>query len=97
MVVYVSEGGSDRTELIEALVQEGVTYQESRAGTEREMGVSSARMLKIQANLPEVFPVPAEFSQSEGDVRVWRLPSGKMIITDLDGNLDRIASPPPRY
>jgi hypothetical protein len=97
MVVYVTESGSDRKELTEILVQEGVTYQECRAKTERESFASSTRILEIQANLPEVFPVPPEFKESDSEVRVWRLPSGKLIITDLDGNLDRIAEPRPRY
>ncbi len=97
MVIYVNESGSDRTELTEALVQEGVTYQECQAKTTREMGTASWRMLEIQANLPEVFPVPSEFVQSEGDVRVWRLPSGRLILSDLEGNLERIATPPPAY
>jgi hypothetical protein len=97
MVIYVSESGSDRTELTEALVREGVTYQEGPAKTTREMGTASWRMLEIQANLPEVFPVPPEFVQSEGDVRVWRLPSGRLIISDLEGNLERIAATTPAY
>jgi hypothetical protein len=49
----------------------------------------------VEANLPEVWPVPPEFSQSDGDVRVWRLPSGRLIITDLEGSLERIATPRP--
>jgi hypothetical protein len=52
-------------------------------------------MVDLEANLPEVFPVPPEYIQSEGDVRVWRLPSGRLIINDLEGNLDRITTPPP--
>jgi hypothetical protein len=96
MVIYVFENGSDRTELIETLVNEGVTYQERQATTEREAGVSAVRMVEIQANLPEVFPVPPEFAQSDGSVRVWRLPSGGMIITDMDGNLEQISGPLPR-
>ncbi len=96
MVIYVFANGSDRTELIETLVKEGVTYQECKATTEREAGVSAVSMVEIQANLPEVFPVPPEFAQSDGSVRVWRLPSGRMIITDLDGNLEQITGPLPR-
>jgi len=95
MVIYVTESGSDRAELTEALMQEGVTYKEVRAGTEREMGFSSTRMMEIQANLLEVIPVPPEFTQGGVDVRAWRLPSGRLIITDLEGNLEQIATPPP--
>jgi len=40
-----------------------------------------------------VFPLPAAFVESDGDLRVWRLPSGRLIITDLEGNLERIAIP----
>jgi hypothetical protein len=97
MVVYVTASGSDRTELTEALVQEGVTYQECRAKTERESSLSSTGILEVQANLPEVLPVPPEFAESDSSVRAWRLPSGKLIITDMEGNLERIAAPPPRY
>ena len=54
-------------------------------------------MLEIQANVPEVIPVPPEYTQGAVDVRAWRLPSGKLVITDMEGNLERIASPPPSY
>ena len=89
MFVYVSESGSDRTELIEALVAEGVTYQERPAETTRELGFSSVGMLLVQANLPEVR------KPGVTDERFWRLPSGRLIITDLEGNLDHIATPLP--
>ncbi|MBM4273779.1 MAG: hypothetical protein FJ134_04840 [Deltaproteobacteria bacterium] len=94
MVVYVHEMGSDRTELTEALIKEGVTYQECPAKTEREMGVSASRIMEISANLPEV-NVPPEYTGTVDNPRAWRLPSGKLIITDLEGNLEQIASPPP--
>ncbi len=95
MVIYVFESGSDRTELIEVLVKEGVTYQECKASTEREAG-AAVGMVEIQANLPEVIPVPPEFTQGDGNVRAWRLPSGKLIITDMDGNLEQITGHLPR-
>jgi len=31
-----------------------------------------------------------------GGARVWRLPSGKMISSDLDGNLEQITGSLPR-
>jgi hypothetical protein len=95
MVVYVNESGSDRQELIEELVKEGVSFKESSTQTTREVGTASWRMVAVQANLPEVFPVPPEYSQSDGDVRAWRLPSGRLIITDLEGSLERISTPAP--
>jgi hypothetical protein len=52
--------------------------------------------VEIQANLPEVIPVPAEYTQGDVEARAWRLPSGKLIISDMDGNLEQIASPLPR-
>jgi len=94
MVVYVTEMGSDRRELTEALIAEGVAYQERQTQTTREMDTASYRMIEVQANLPEI-KVPQEYSQSEGNVRAWRLPSGRLILTDLEGNLEQIASPPP--
>jgi hypothetical protein len=96
MIIYVSENGSDRLELIEALVKEGVTYQECKATTEREAGISAVRMVEIQANVPEVVRVPPELTQGDGEVRAWRLPSGKLVISDMDGNLEQITRPIPR-
>ena len=95
MIIYVNEAGSDRQELVEELVKEGVTFKESLGETTRESGTSGVRTVAVQANLPEVWPVPPEFAQSDGDIRVWRLPSGRLIITDLEGSLERIATPRP--
>jgi hypothetical protein len=97
MLIYVSESGSDRQTLTEELAKEGVSYRERSTQTTRETGTASWRMVALEANLPEVFPVPPEFAQSEGDVRVWRLPSGRLIITDLEGNLEQITTSPPSY
>lgn len=95
MIIYVNEAGSDRQELVEELAKEGVTFKEASGKTTRESGLSGVRTVAVEANLPEVWPVPPEFSQSDGDVRVWRLPSGRLIITDLEGSLERIATPRP--
>lgn len=95
MVVYVMENGSDRTELIETLVKEGITYQECKSTTEREAG-AAVGIVEIQANIPEVVPVPPELTQGDGDVRAWRLPSGRYVITDMAGNLEQITRPIPR-
>ena len=95
MVIYVNESGSDRQELTEELVKEGVSFKESSGKTTRESSPSGWRTVAVTANLPEVTPVPPDFSQSDGDVRAWRLPSGRLIIADLEGNLDRIATPRP--
>jgi hypothetical protein len=52
-------------------------------------------MMEVQANLPEVRPVPPGYTQGDVDARAWRLPSGRLIISDMDGNLERIATLPP--
>lgn len=96
MIIYVHEGGSDRVELTEVLIKEGVAYQECKVESVRELGTASYRLVEIQANLPEVIPVPAGFTQGDVEARAWRLPSGKLIISDMDGNLEQIASPLPR-
>jgi hypothetical protein len=95
MIVLVNESGSDRVELTETLIKEGVTFKESSTRTTREVGGGSWRRVEVQANLPEVYPIPPQYAQSEGDIRAWRLPSGRLIITDLEGNLERIATPAP--
>jgi hypothetical protein len=56
MIIYVHEGGSDRVELTEVLIKEGVTYQECKVESVRELGTASYRLVEIQANLPEVIP-----------------------------------------
>jgi hypothetical protein len=94
MVIYVTKAGSDRKELEEVLVKEGVTYQECPAGRDKELGNP---LLEIQANLNEVIPVPPEYTQGDTEVRAWRLPSGRMIISDMQGNLERVAPPLPSY
>jgi hypothetical protein len=95
MLILVNESGSDRVELTEILTKEGVSFKESSRQTTREAGGGSWRRVEVQANLPEVHPIPPRYAQSEGDIRAWRLPSGRLIITDLEGNLERIATPPP--
>ncbi len=67
MIVYVTESGSDRTELVETLVKEGITYQECKSKTEREAG-GAVGIVEIQANVPEVVPVPRELTRGDGDV-----------------------------
>jgi len=81
-------------EMEDVLIAEGVTYQK-KAGSEREPGTGNWLMFQLEANLPEI-QVPREFIQSEGDARAYRLPSGKLIITDLEGNLEQISQPAPK-
>uniref|UniRef100_A0A7C3Z2G7 Uncharacterized protein n=1 Tax=Desulfobacca acetoxidans TaxID=60893 RepID=A0A7C3Z2G7_9BACT len=92
MLVYVDQSGLK--DLEEVLIAEGVTYQK-RTGTQKEPDTGSWLMFKVEANLPEV-QVPREYAQSEGDVRAFRLPSGRLILTDLEGNLEQITIPVPK-
>jgi hypothetical protein len=46
MVIYVNESGSDRQELIEELVKEGVTFKESSGKTTRESSTAGWRTVE---------------------------------------------------
>ncbi len=93
MLVICSD--SDRRELMEVLTAEGVTHEVSTRASTRELGTGSYELYTIRANLPEV-KVPPEYSQGEAfNLRAWRLPSGRLIITDMEGNLEQITIPPP--
>ena len=92
MLLYLDQ--SALKDLEEVLIAEGITYQK-RAGSEREPVTGNWLMFQLEANLPEV-QVPREYSQSEGDARAYRLPSGKLVITDLEGNLEQITVPVPK-
>jgi len=92
MLLYLDQSALKEVE--EVLIAEGVTYQK-RARSEREPGTGSWLMFQLEANLPEV-QVPREYVQSEGDARAFRLPTGKLIITDLEGNLEQITIPAPK-
>ena len=92
MQLYVTAAGKD--ELFEVLTSEGVTYEQKMAESVRELGTGSFEVYEIRANLPEV-KVPPEYSQGDVGARAFRLPSGKLIITDLEGNLEQITRPVP--
>jgi hypothetical protein len=93
MIVVCTD--ADRKELMEVLLAEGVTHQVGQPASTRELGTGSYELFTIQANLPEV-KVPPEHTQGEAfNLRAWRLPSGRLIITDLEGNLEQIVAPRP--
>jgi hypothetical protein len=92
MVIFVDQSGLK--DLQEILAEEGVTFQVRPSGSVRELNTGSWPVTEVQANLPEV-KVPAEYTQGEIGVRAFRLPSGKLFITDLEGNLERITIPVP--
>ncbi len=92
MDIYVDQSGLK--DLQEVFADEGVAYQERQSGSTRELNTGSWQIIEVQANLPEV-KVPSEYSQGEVGARAFRLPSGKLIITDLEGNLEQITIPAP--
>ena len=92
MNLFVDQSGLK--ELQEVLAGEGVTFQERQSGSVREVGSGSWPIHEVQANLPEV-RVPPEYREGAGETRAFRLPSGKLLITDLEGNLEQITSPIP--
>jgi hypothetical protein len=93
MILFVDQSGLK--DLQEVFADEDITFQERQAGSVREMGTGSWPVIKVQANLPEV-RVPPEYREGDGGTRAFRLPSGKLIITDLEGNLEQITTPIPR-
>ncbi len=92
MNLFIPAG--ERDEITKLLQEEKVVFEITDTTSIRELGTGSYEMLTVTANLPEV-NVPAQFRASEGDVRAFRLPSGRLILTDLEGNLERIETPPP--
>ena len=92
MQLFVTAAESQ--ELFEAFSAAGVTYQERLAESVRELGTGSYEVYEIQANVPEV-KVPPEYTQGDIGARAFRLPSGRLIITDQEGNLEQITQPVP--
>ncbi len=85
---------ADRRELMEVLVEEGVTHQVRYLQSVRELGTGSYELFGVEANLPEE-KVPPEYTQGDIGARAFRLPSGRLIVTDMEGNLEQIAPPMP--
>lgn len=94
MQVYVTESGSDRAELLEALVKEGVTYEECPTENFRELGAACWRVMEVKAALQEVILLPAENYHLQPPLKAWRLPSGRLIIGGAAGHLEEITRMP---
>ena len=93
MLIFVDQSGlKDIQELLE---EEGINFQHRPTGSVRELNTGSWSVSQLEANLPEV-KVPAEYSGGDIGARAYRLPSGKLIITDLEGNLERFTIPVPK-
>ena len=86
---------SDRRELMEVLIEEGVTFQVRDLQSVREFGTGTYELFGIETNLPED-KVPPGHAAGEIGARAFRLPSGRLIITDMEGNLEKIVRPVPK-
>jgi hypothetical protein len=93
MILYIPK--SEREDIASLLSNEGVTFEMGDMASVREMGTGSYEVFTVKANVEEI-QVPPMYRASEGDVRAFRLPSGKLILTDLEGNLERLETPPPK-
>lgn len=90
MRFFVSAAESQ--ELFEVLNAEGITYQMGKDGSIREAGTGSYEVYTIDANLPELHLTPND-PRYQAETRAFQLPSGRLIITDLEGNLEQITAP----
>jgi hypothetical protein len=81
-------------ELADALNKEGITYEIRDVGAIRELDTGSWQLFSFVANLPEV-KVPPGLSGGDIGARAFQLPSGRLIIINGDGELEKITIPPP--
>ena len=93
MILHIPK--SEREDIATLLSNEGVNFEMGDMSSIREMGTGSYEVFTVKANVEEI-QVPPMYRASEGDVRAFRLPSGKLILTDLEGNLERLETPPPK-
>jgi hypothetical protein len=86
-------------EVSEALAREGVTFEITDQTLSLVIaGKESYEVTQAKADLLET-EVPAIYDADEPRrLRAFRLPSGKKILlTDADGNFDRLVEPPPGW
>ena len=86
-------------EVSEVLAQEGVTFEVTgKTSSLVVAGKETCEVTEVRAELLET-EVPAIYDKDEPRrLRAFRLPSGKKIlITDADGNLDRLVEAPPGW
>jgi len=93
MIIHVTH--ANRQEIVDLLTAEGVAFEIGNMSSTRELVTGSFEVYQVRANVPEI-TVPPMYRSSEGDVRAFRLPSGRLILTDLEGNLEQITTPPPK-
>jgi hypothetical protein len=96
MEIYVPT--AQLKEVTDVLAQEKVTYEVTgKKFSLAVQGKEAYEVTEIEAQLLEI-EVPALFEDDPRSLRAFLLPSGKKIIlTDIDGNLDRLVEPPPGW
>jgi hypothetical protein len=86
-------------EVSEVLTAEGVVFEVTdktfslTVGGKESYEVTEVKAELLETEMPAVYDV-----DSPRKLRAFRLPSGKkIIITDADGNFDRLVTPPPGW
>jgi hypothetical protein len=82
----------------EMLTKEGVSFEvTNKTSTLALAGKEAYEVTMIKAELLET-EVPPLYESPPRTLRAFRLPSGKIILlTDVDGNFDRLVEPPPGW
>ncbi len=85
-------------EVTEVLAAEGVTFEiTGKTFSLALAGKEAYEVSEIKASLLEI-EVPPLYEAPPRTLRAFRLPSGKkLILSDADGNLDRLVEPPPGW
>jgi hypothetical protein len=96
MEIYVPT--SQLKQVTAVLDQEKVTYKVTgKTFSLAVQGKEAYEVTEVDAKLAEI-EVPAIFDDDPRSLRAFLLPSAKKIIlTDIDGNVDRIVEPPPGW
>jgi hypothetical protein len=85
-------------QVTDVLDQEGVNYKVTgKTFSLAVQGKEAYEVTEVEAKLLEI-EVPALFEDDPRSLRAFLLPSAKKIIlTDIDGNVDRMVEPPPGW
>jgi hypothetical protein len=96
MEIYVPT--AQLKEVTEVLAQEKVAYEVTgKKFSLVVQGKDIGEVNEIKAKLAEI-EVPAIYDDDPRSLRAFLLPSKKtLILTDIDGNLDRMVKPPPGW
>jgi hypothetical protein len=96
MEIYVPT--TQLKEVTDVLAQEKVAYEVTgKKFSLAVQGKEVGEVNEIKAKLAEI-EVPAIYDDDPRSLRAFLLPSKKTIIlTDIDGNLDRMVQPPPGW